>query len=88
MANMSKIKIGSNVYDVKDTTARGTADAADTKADQAIIDSTNALNKANSAYTLGNNANTKIDGASIIGTYTSSTEILELSLELGSVTNE
>lgn len=88
MANMSKIKIGTNVYDVKDTTARSTADSADTKADQAIVDSSNALSRANSAYTLGTNANTKIDGASITGTYTSSTEILELSIELGSVTNE
>lgn len=31
------------------------------------------------------NANTKIDGASIIGEYTSGTETLEISLEVGEI---
>lgn len=35
------------------------------------------------ARTNATNANTKIDGASIIGEYTSETETLEISLKLG-----
>lgn len=71
MADISKIKVGANTYDVKDPTARNTAGNADSNASQAILDSAE--------------ANAKIDGAKIIGTYTSGTETLEVSLELGSV---
>lgn len=71
MADISKIKIGSNTYDVKDPSARSTAGNADNNASQALLDSAE--------------ANAKIDGAKIIGTYTSGTEQLEISLELGSV---
>lgn len=85
MADISNLKIGSNVYSIKDSTARTTANNADTKADQAIIDAGSAQNTANSASTSATNANTKIDGASVVGTYTSATETLEISLELGSV---
>ena len=73
MADISKLKVGSNTYDVKDPTARTTANNADTNASQAILDSAE--------------ANTKIDGAKVIGTYTSATELLEISLELGIVQN-
>lgn len=76
--NISNLKIGANTYTIKDTTARSTANDADTKATQAILD-------ASSADTKATNANTKIDGASVIGTYTSATETLEVSLQLGSV---
>lgn len=71
MADISKLKIGANTYDVKDPTARNTASNADNNASQAILDSAE--------------ANTKIDGASIVGTYTSGTETLEISFEKGSV---
>ena len=71
MADISKLKVGSNTYDIKDPTARNTANNADSNASQAILDSAS--------------ANTKIDGAKVIGTYTSGTETLEVSLELGSV---
>lgn len=37
------------------------------------------------ARTSSSNANTKIDGAEITGTYTAGTETLEISLTLGSV---
>lgn len=37
------------------------------------------------ARTSASNANTKIEGASIIGEYTSGTETLEISLELGEI---
>ena len=94
MADISNLKIGTNVYSIKDPTARSTANNADTKADQAILDSAsaqstanNANNTANNANTNATNANTKIDGASIIGTYTSATETIEISLELGQVQN-
>ena len=70
MADISKLKIGSNTYDVKDPTARNTANNADTNASQALLDSAD--------------ANAKIDGAKVLGTYTSGTETLEISLELGS----
>lgn len=41
--------------------------------------------KDTTARTNATNANTKIDGASIIGVYTSGTETLEISLELGEI---
>lgn len=71
MADISKLKVGANTYDVKDPTARNTASNADNNASQAILDSAE--------------ANAKIDGAKIIGTYTSGTETLEISFEKGSV---
>lgn len=71
MADISKLKIGSSTYDVKDPTARNTANNADGNASQALLDSAE--------------ANAKIDGASIVGTYTSGTETLELSFQKGSV---
>lgn len=73
MADISKIKIQSSTYDIKDPTARSTANNADGNASQALLDSAE--------------ANTKIDGAKVIGTYTSGTETLEVSLELGTVNN-
>lgn len=71
MADISKLKIASNTYDIKDPTARNTANNADSNASQALLDSAD--------------ANAKIDGAKVKGTYTSGTETLEISLELGSV---
>lgn len=71
MADISKIKIQSNTYDIKDPTARNTANNADGNASQALLDSAE--------------ANTKIDGAKVIGTYTSGTETLEIGLELGTI---
>jgi hypothetical protein len=85
MADISNLKIGNSLYSIKDPTARTTANNADTKADQAIIDSAQAQSTANSADTKATNANTKIDGTNLIGTYTSGTETLEISLEIGSV---
>ena len=73
MADISKIKIQSNTYDIKDPTARNTANNADGNASQALLDSAE--------------ANTKIDGAKVIGTYTAGTETLEVSLELGTIGN-
>ncbi len=70
MADISKLKVGINTYDIKDPTARNTANNADNNASQAILDSAE--------------ANAKISGAKVLGTYTSGTETLELSLELGS----
>lgn len=78
MADISNLKIGGNSYAIKDPTARTNASNADNKADQAILD-------ASAADTKATNANTKIDGASITGTYTSGTETLEISLTLGTV---
>lgn len=73
MADISKLKVGSNTYDVKDPTARNTANNADSNASQAILDSSA--------------ANAKIDGAKVKGTYTSGTETLEISLELGTLSS-
>ena len=64
MTDIANLKIGNNLYSIKDSTARTTANNADTKA---------------------TNANTKIDGTNLIGTYTSETETLKISLEIGSV---
>ena len=72
MADISKLKIGSSTYNIKDPTARTTASNADGNASQAILDSAE--------------ANAKIDGAKVLGTYTSGNETLEISLELGSTT--
>ena len=80
MADISNLKIGSNIYSIKDPTARTTATNADSKADQAILDSSAADTKAT-------NANTKIDGASVTGNYTAGTETLEITLSIGTVSN-
>ena len=71
MSDISKLKVGANTYDIKDPTARNTANNADSNASQAILDSAE--------------ANTKINCAKVIGTYTAGTETLEVSLEIGSV---
>jgi len=71
MADISKLKVGANTYDIKDPTARNTANNADGNASQAILDSSE--------------ANAKIDGAKVLGTYTSGTETLEISFQKGSV---
>ena len=71
MADISKLKVGANTYDIKDPTARNTANNADNNASQAILDSAE--------------ANTNIDSAKVIGTYTAGTETLEVSLELGAI---
>ena len=88
--DISNIKIGTNSYTIKDTTARTTATNADTKADQAINDSaiaqadaTEAKQIATTAQRNATNANTKIDGAKISGLYTEQTETIEIKLELG-----
>ena len=87
MADIANLKIGNNLYSIKDPTARTTASNADTKADQAIIDASQAQATANSADTKATNANTKIDGTNLIGTYTSGTETLEISLEIGTISS-
>lgn len=83
MASISNLKVGENLYNIKDATARTTAANADTKADQAILDSANASSTANTANTNANNALSKINGSKIIGNYTDSTETLEIALEIG-----
>lgn len=88
--DISNLKIGTNVYAIKDPTARTSATNADTKADQAIADvavaqadATEAKNTATTANTNANKANKKIDNSKLKGTYTDSTETLEISLEIG-----
>ena len=90
--DIANLKIGTNTYAIKDTNARTSANTANTvatsaeaKADQAILDSATAQSTANTANTNAQNANAKIDGANIVGTYTSGTETLEISLELGQI---
>ena len=63
------------------------ADIANLKigANSYSIKDTTARSTAGNADTKATNANTKIDGASITGTYTAGTETLELSLTLGTV---
>lgn len=92
MPDISNLKIGTNVYSIKDSSARTTAQNADTKSDQAIQDSATAQASASSAQTTANNANTsannaniKIDGAKVSGVYTESTETVEIKLILGGV---
>ena len=90
MPDISNLKINQNIYSIKDQTSRTTANNADTKADQAILDSATAQATANNAKTSADNglnsassANTKIDGAKITSVYTDSTETVEITLELG-----
>lgn len=92
--DISNLKIGINTYTIKDSTARQTAqsaqttaNSADAKADQAILDSATAQSTANTANTNATNANTKIDNSKIVGEYTSGTETLEILLEIGSLGN-
>ena len=57
MADISKIKVpGGSEYDIKDTTARGTATTANSKA-------TSAINAANSAYNSAASARTRANDA-------------------------
>lgn len=72
--DIENLKVGNNTYRIKDSTARTNAQ--------------NAQSTANTANTNAQNANTKIDGASLVGEYTSGTETLEISLEIGSISNE
>lgn len=51
MADIANLKIGTNTYGIKDTTARTTASSAETKSDQAIADSATAQATANTANT-------------------------------------
>ena len=92
MADISNIKVGTVSYSIKDTIARTTATNADTKSDQAISDAAKATSTASAAQTTANNAqtsatnaNTKIDNAKVIGTYTETTDTLEISLEIGDI---
>ena len=75
--DISNIKIGTNSYSIKDTSARTTANNADTKAinDSAVAqaEATEAKNSANTANTAATNANNKIDNAQITSVYTEST---------------
>lgn len=72
--DIANLKVGNNTYGIKDSTARTNAQ--------------NAQSTANTANTNAQNANTKIDGSSLVGEYTSGTETLEISLEIGSLSNE
>lgn len=83
MPDISNLKVGEVSYSIKDPTARNTASNADTKADQAIIDSSSAKTTATQANTNATNANTKIDNTKLVGNYTQPTETLEIALEIG-----
>lgn len=76
MNNVSIIKVGNNSYNIKDETARSIATQANTKAE-------NAQTTADSALTLGTDADNKITNSKIIDTYDMSTETLDISLEIG-----
>lgn len=80
MADIANLKVGTNTYAIKDSTARtnasnaqSTANSAESKADQALLDSAE--------------VDTKLQGTEIVGTYTSNTETLEISLEIGTVSS-
>lgn len=99
MADIANLKVGDTSYSLKDSTARtsassalNTANNAEAKADNALTASSTAKSTANNAISIANtanagqqNANTKIDGATLIGNYTENTQTLEISLKLGEV---
>ena len=71
MADISKIKVpGGSEYDIKDTTARGTATTANSKA-------TSAINAANSAYNSAAAARTRAtDAYSLAGSAVPTSNII------------
>lgn len=99
MADIANLKVGDTSYALKDSTARAsassaleTANDAEAKADNALTASSTANSTANNALSIANTANTgqqnankKIDGATLIGNYTENTQTLEILLKLGEV---
>ena len=73
MEEVQVLKIGEKSYQIKDETARTTAESAKTTA-------TNAQQTANTANTNATNALNKISNIKLEGTYTSASETLTLSI--------
>lgn len=74
MPDLSKLKIGLNIYNIKDDIARS-------KADDAINKANTATSNVESFKTKVNNNEKKINELKLIGTYTQATETIELNLE-------
>lgn len=90
MNEFSKITIGANTYNVKDPTARtnvtnaiNLANSAQETADSANNTAVSAEALATTANNTANTTNTKLTNTKIIGTYTSSSETLDISLMIG-----
>lgn len=75
MADVTNFKIGENVYNIKDATARSTANAAQTAAEGAQSTATEAKSTASTAQTTANSAKTIALGAYPV--YSSSDESIE-----------
>ena len=73
MPDISKLKIGLNIYNIKDSDARSKAEDARSKAEDA-------RSKADTATSNVDSLKTKINGLKLNGTYTSATETIELLL--------
>lgn len=69
MPDISNLKIGETTYSFKDTTARETAETAETNSAE--------------AKSLAQSANNKIDATNLSGNYTNETETLEILLMKG-----
>lgn len=74
MPDISKLKVGLNIYNIKDETARS-------KADDAVNKANTATSNVESFKTKVNNNEKKINELKLIGTYTQATETIELNLE-------
>lgn len=81
MADVSKINLYGESYNIKDTSARSTANSAKTAADSAASDASNALLTAGNANTTANTAvsNTqKLSQRSIDAAYNSDNESIDI----------
>ena len=76
MPDVSNLKVGQNTYNIKDTTARTSAQTAQNTADTA---NTNAEH----AITLATETDDKLTNTTLIGDYTTETETLEYKLQIG-----
>ena len=90
MPDVSNLKIGQNSYALKDSTARTQAGTASATANNALsiantakTTAENAQSTAGSALSKANDTEDKLDNTTLIGTYTSETETLEYSLQIG-----
>lgn len=72
--DVSKLKIGENSYDIKDTKAR-------TDASTALTNANSALTQSGIANTNATNALNKINNTKIVGTYNAENFELEISLD-------
>ena len=90
MPDVSNLKVGSNIYSIKDATARTSASSAQSQANNALsiantakTTADTANSTANNALSIANETSDDLENTNLIGTYASETETLEYKLQKG-----